>query len=68
MHYSSCKTCSTIMRVDAEFMPDLVIVKPGTLDDVKALGSLPVVSEIYTRNRPDCFAALKDVPQVQGAS
>lgn len=56
------------MRVDAEAMPGSVIVKPGTLDDIKGLGALPVVQEIYTRNRPDCFAVLKDVKQAEGAS
>lgn len=68
VHYTVCKTCSTIVRVDAEAMPEMVIVKPGTLDDVKALGKLPVVQEIYTRNRPDCFAALAGAKQVEGAS
>lgn len=68
VQYSVCKTCNTIVRVDAEAMPAIVIVKPGTFDDRKVLDKLPVVQEIYARNRPDCFAALRDVKQAQGAS
>lgn len=56
------------MRVDAEAMPGSVIVKPGTLDDIKGLSALPVVQEIYTRNRPDCFEALKSAKQAEGSS
>lgn len=55
------------MRVEAEAMPGMLIYKPGTLDDAKLSEAKPV-AEIYTRNRPDCFAALNDVPQNDGAA
>lgn len=66
VHYSVCRTCSTIVRVEADFLPDVVIVKPGTLDDIEAVGRLPVTQEIFARGRPDCFEALRDVKQAQG--
>lgn len=68
VQYSVCKTCNTIMRVDADAMPGHVIVKPGTLDPAQALSGKPVVQEIFTRNRPDCFAALKDAKQAEAAT
>lgn len=56
------------MRVDAEAMPDSVICKPGTFDDKDVLGGLPMMGEIYTKDRPDCFSALGDVKQTKGAA
>ncbi|KAK5175505.1 uncharacterized protein LTR77_000644 [Saxophila tyrrhenica] len=63
-----CSGCKNLMRVEAGFMPEMYIVKPGTLDDIGVLGDVPVVQEIYTRNRPNCFEALGDVPQKKGAT
>ena len=47
-------------------MPDMKILKTGTLDDKEGLDNAPVVQEVYTRNRPNCFDALKDAHQKKG--
>jgi hypothetical protein len=61
-----CSTCHNLMAVEAEFMPDVKIIKTGTLDDKELLDKLPVLQEVYTRNRPDCFEAFKDAGQKRG--
>ncbi len=63
-----CKNCKNLMRVEAAFMPDVYIVKPGTLEEVDVLNDVPVYQEIYTRNRPSCFGALQSVDQKAGAT
>ena len=54
------------MFVEAEAMPEAIIVKVGTLDDKAVLDNAPPLQEIYTRNRPSCFEALKGAEQKQG--
>ena len=49
-------------------MAGMLICKPGTFDDRELLDKLPVVQEIYTRNRPSCIEAFKEAKQVEGAS
>ena len=61
-----CSNCSNLMWVEADFMPEVKIFKPGTLDDKIVLDKLPVVQEVYTRNRPNCFEAWKGAEQKKG--
>ena len=61
-----CANCNNLMFVEAEFLPDMKIIKTGTLDDKEGLDNAPVVQEVYTQNRPNCFDALKDAQQNKG--
>ena len=61
-----CANCNTLMFVDADFMPGMTIFKPGTLDDQSLLDGAQAGIEVYARNRPDCFEALKDAAQRKG--
>lgn len=51
------------MCVDLDAMPDVKIIKVGTLDDKSVLDKLPPVQEIYTKNRPDCISGFQDAAQ-----
>lgn len=54
------------MFVEAEAMPEVIIFKPGTLDDKAFLNSHPPVQEIFMRNTPSSFEPLKGAEQKDG--
>ena len=60
-----CGTCKGLLRVEAEFMADMMIFKTGTLDDQSLLDKLPVLQEVYTKHRPVCIGAVQDADQKQ---
>ncbi|KAK5116584.1 hypothetical protein LTR85_009209 [Meristemomyces frigidus] len=60
--YNNCATCGTIMSVNAAAMPDVVILKNGTLDGDAEDACKPGM-EIYTKNRPTCFDAIPGAAQ-----
>lgn len=62
-----CNDCNNLMRVEIESLAGLTVFKPGTLDDQSLLNGVPVVQEIYTRGRPNCFEALKGADQKTAA-
>ncbi|GAB7358971.1 hypothetical protein MBLNU230_g5045t1 [Neophaeotheca triangularis] len=49
--YNNCKTCGTIVYVEVEAMPDIRIVKMGTLDDEAEMAKRVPGMEIYTKDR-----------------
>lgn len=55
------------MCVEVDSMPDIMLYKPGTLDNQNVLNEVPVIREIYTRNRPNCFNALNGAEQKKAA-
>ena len=63
-----CASCNNLMYVDAGAMPNIVIFKPGTLDDKSFLDKLAVQQEVYTRSRPDCIHAFEGAKQAEATS
>ena len=60
----SCTPADAILLCTS--MPDFVIYKMGTLDDKSVLDNAPPVSEIYTKNRPNCLEPLQGCEQKKG--
>ncbi|KAF2156958.1 hypothetical protein K461DRAFT_7905 [Myriangium duriaei CBS 260.36] len=67
--YNNCPICSTLLFVEAEQLPDKMIVKLGTVDDKAYVESVGTpASEIYCKNMVGWEKPWEGAQTVQGAS
>lgn len=53
VNYFNCGKCATIMLADVEAMPDVYVVKAGTVDDAQEDAKHKPQLEIYRKNAPE---------------